>query len=231
MAYTSVWLREKICEAAENMPAFYKSDFVNYRGVTTDTCEPYTEVVAGYLLEHPELLAGIPKIYRERTYKTPGHDGRVENPDSPRQEEVLAKSLFHREVGALGRVLDYQVPIKNVSGDEAGKVDLVSDDGAHFYLLELKKAGTYETLLRCVLEILTYRAQIDEEHLLESFQEDLSGEARSVEPAELIFRQGQAAKELQKVRAGARPQLAALLERYGVQVFLLSDDGTTCEQA
>ena len=65
MAYTSVWLREKICEAAENMPAFYKSDFVNYRGVTTDTCEPYTEVVAGYLLEHPELLAGIPKIYRE----------------------------------------------------------------------------------------------------------------------------------------------------------------------
>lgn len=231
MAYTSVWLREKICEAAENMPAFYKAKFVNYKGVTTDTREPYTEVVAGHMLEHPELLAGIPKIYREQTYKTPGHDGHVENPDSPRQEEVLAKRLFRREVGALGRVLDYQVPIKNVRGDEAGKVDLVSDDGEHFHLVELKKPGADETLLRCVLEILTYRAQIDEEHLLESFQEDLSGEARSVEPAVLIFRQGRAAAELQEVRSGARPRLAALMERYGVQVFFLSDDGTTCERA
>ena len=231
MAYTSAQLMEKIHRAAEHMPAFYQADFVSYIGVTTDTRELCTEVAAGYLLEHPELLAGIPKIFRERTYKTPGHDGRVDNPDSPRREEVLAKSLFRREVGALGRVLDYQVPIKNVRDDAAGKVDLVSDDGEHFYLLELKKPDTGETLLRCVLEILTYRAQIDEEHLLESFQGDLPGEARSVEPAVLIFRQGQAAKDLRAVRAGTRPRLAALMERHGVRVFLLSDDGTTCERA
>ena len=71
----------------------------------------------------------------------------------------------------LGKVLDYQTPLKNERDDKAGKIDIVSynRDIKTVYLLELKKEDNEETMLRCVLEIFTYSKTLDKDKFLEDF--------------------------------------------------------------
>ena len=45
MGYSRQKIIEKIEDAKDNMQTFYKSDFINYRGKTSDTDEYYTEIV------------------------------------------------------------------------------------------------------------------------------------------------------------------------------------------
>lgn len=58
---------------------------------------------------------------------------------------------------SLGQVLNFEIPL---GGEGRGKIDLVSYNGfdniKKFYLLELKRPNSSESLLRCVLEIYTY---------------------------------------------------------------------------
>ena len=60
----------------------------------------------------------------------------------------------------FGKILDYQVPLKNKSTDKGlGKIDLISVKESSkpgtkiIYFLELKKDNSKETLLRCLLEV------------------------------------------------------------------------------
>lgn len=63
----------------------------------------------------------------------------------------------------LGKVLDYQTPLKDKQDDKAVKIDIVSynKDIKTVYLLELKIEDSKETMLRCVLEIYTYLKTLD----------------------------------------------------------------------
>ena len=45
MTYTKTEILEKCEKAFKNVSTFYQSDVVNYRGVTTDTGELYSELV------------------------------------------------------------------------------------------------------------------------------------------------------------------------------------------
>ena len=139
MAYFRQQIIEKIEEAKENMQLFYKSDFVNYRGRTSDTDEYYTEIVCEWLLKNLELLNYIPTITREKGYFTKTHDGVVKNNNSNRDEEIIAMKMFNQsEINGLGKILDYQTPLKNTSRDKGvGKIDLLSYDGSTLRILEL----------------------------------------------------------------------------------------------
>lgn len=214
-------------EAARNMTTFYQQPFVNYKGTLLGEKEYDTEVVASYLLEHPCLWEQIPTITRP-SYRVEGHDGIAQNPHSNQAEAHLAYALVHRRFSSLGTVLDYQVPLKNALHDNTGKIDLISDDGTSLYLLELKQGNSDETLLRCVLEILTYWHTADHSKLIESFL----GKAahRTVVPAVLLPESCRAYQELEEVRQGKRPRLAALMEQYGVQTFAL-DTSLRCRRA
>ena len=46
----------KIEKAACDMRLFYKQDFINYLGKTTDTNEYYTEIVCEWLLAHLDFF-------------------------------------------------------------------------------------------------------------------------------------------------------------------------------
>lgn len=84
--------------------------------------------------------------------------------------------MFGNTCPGLGKVLDYQIPLKDKQDDKACKMDLMSfkEDENTLYILELKvpKKNTgeeTETLLRSVLEIYTYSKQVDQEKLLNDF--------------------------------------------------------------
>lgn len=222
MGYARRELLAKVEEAAQDMGTFYKQPFVNYRGRCSDDQVLYTEVVAEWLLDHLDLMDAVPQITRENSYRTEGHDGNPRSSDSNRTEELIAMELFRqRDLPGAGIVIDYQTPLKNSRGDEAGKIDLLSVDDDAVRILELKKPDSDETMLRCVLEGETYRRTANLEKLLDDFGID-QGAVVTANP--LVFSEG---VQHQEFREG-RPMLRELMKRLNCEPYFLAKapDGT-----
>lgn len=161
-------------QAKENISTFYKHSVVNFRGRTEDTNQLFTELICKWLIENIDILKDIKSISRKSSYKTLTHEGVIKKRNSGRNEEILAKDMFNQgaNIGAfdvVGKIIDYQTPLKNVQKDEAGKIDLLAYDGATVRILELKVEDSPETMLRCVLEGYTYLATVDKAKLLADF--------------------------------------------------------------
>ena len=142
--------KDEIINKLENLKdisTLYKEDFINYRGDTTDTKEKYTEVIAEWLIKNFNLFDNIKKITRQSSYKVDTHDGKHNNQNSNRLEEIMAIEIFNQKsLNILGKVIDYQTPLKNEQKNKAGKIDIVSynRDIKTVYLLELKKEDSKE---------------------------------------------------------------------------------------
>lgn len=208
--YTKGEIESKLDAAKQKMSGFYRKDFIKFSGTTADTKEHYSEVVAEWLMKRLELLQKIPKITRTASYKTESHVGFIDRDHAQREEDRIAKLMFsQKELPILGRVLDYQTPLKNKQSDDAGKIDLLTYDGSVLWILELKRPDSKETMLRCVLEGYTYFRTVDVEKLLKDFGLPAETEVR-VSP--LVFYDGSQHREMKQ----ERPKLKALMEELGI---------------
>lgn len=217
ISYSEQFVHSALLEKSENVQDFYKQDFVKYKGKTNDTKKFYTEVIAEWLLDKRlDLLEKIPTITREKTYKRPSHDGIQLNVASNRKEEINAKKIFlQKELPILGKVLDYQIPLKNKLSDCSGKIDLLSYDGKTLRLLELKKPENTETMLRCVLEVYTYLKIVDTKKLLKDF--DLPSTTKIL-ASPLVHINGTQHSELIE----DRPYLKQLMKKLHVEPYYFS---------
>ena len=163
---------------------FYKQKFINYKGVTVDTKENYNEIVAGIVHDSWEEFSRIRSITRRTSYWTESHNYQSSGIMTNRIEERIAVEIFRQRTFDTGEILDYQTPLKDKRGDNAGKIDLLMYDGIHLYFLELKRPDSQESMLRCILEGHTYFRIADHEKLLEDFE--LPPETL-IKPAPLIF--------------------------------------------
>ena len=122
----------------------YKS--INYRGQTTDSKNYFSEVISKFILDNSIDFNNIEKITRETGYKVKAHhDSSFFISDTNRKEEIFAKKLFKegkegKNLESLGKILDFQVPLKNNNDKSAGKIDLISynEQKNIAYLIELK---------------------------------------------------------------------------------------------
>lgn len=168
--YTRQSLLEKVEIASKDMAVFYQQDFINYRGRTTDTNEYYTEIIAEWCCDNIGVLGAVPRITREPSYRITSHNGIPNTPASNREEELIAMAMFRQgEISGIGKVIDYQTPLKNKRTDRVGKIDLLAYDGTSLRILELKEPDSEETMLRCVLEGYTYLRTVDVKKLLSDF--------------------------------------------------------------
>ena len=205
-------------ENLKDISTLYKEDFINYRGKTTDTSEKYTEVIADWLLNNFNLFGNIQKITRKSSYKVETHDGKHDNTKSNRKEEIIAMEIFRQSsLNILGKVLDYQTPLKDKQGDEAGKIDIVSYDENNkiVYLLELKREDSKETMLRCVLEIYTYLKTLDGDKFLSDF--NLPKDTK-IKASPLVFLNGSQHKEMIE---GDNKFLKQLMDKLDIEPFYI----------
>lgn len=216
MSYTKKEIINSLEKLAGDMPHFYQDACINYRGRTADTQELYTEVIAAWLLEHLDLFERIKIIPRQASYCVAGHDGECENPASNREEEMIAMAMKRQgTLNILGRVVDYQTPLKNVQSDKAGKIDLLTYDGKTLRLLELKKPDSKETMLRCVLEGYTYLKIVEPERLRKSFEEFGVTGATPIEASPFVYHDGSQRREMQE----QRPHLQRLMRALGSKPY------------
>lgn len=213
VTYTENEILETCKAALETPEQFYNADCVNYTGKTSDTKIPYTEVIAKFLCDNFDAYAkGISKLPREKSpYKTDTHNGAL-NENSNQEEANIAKQMFNfcdkgGSYSKIGKIIDYQTPLKNEHSDKAGKIDLLAYDEATntLRILELKKPCSKETMLRCVLEGYTYLRTVDQKKLRKDFE---IPENASVKASPFVFKGSKPYNEYQE----GRPYLKKLMK-------------------
>ena len=221
--------KNEILEMIENakfdIRSFYKQDFVNYAGKTKDSKEYYTEIIAEWLLSHVDLFNKIKLINREGSYRIESHDGKIINQESNRAEEKIAMKLFvlsqnqGKVFDVIGKIIDYQTPLKNVRADKAGKIDLLAynEEEKILRILELKKPDSEETMLRCVLEAYTYLKVVDKDKLLKDFGLPKN---TKIKACPFVFYDGEQYKEMQE----DRKNLKDLIKELGIEVIYLKEE-------
>lgn len=223
MGYTREQILEQCREAFQNKNTFYKNGYINYRGQTTDTKEYYTEVIAEFLCDNiTDYRNGVDCITRRSSYKTEGHDGKCDS-DSNREEEKIAMRFFLQSIdcGAfdlIGKIEDYQTPLKSNADDEAGKIDLLSFDGKIMRILELKKPDSKETMLRCVLEGYTYLKTVNHDKLIMDF--GYKSEDVILKASPFVFYGGEQHKEMKQ----DKPQLRKLMEMLNSKPYYMKEE-------
>ena len=211
-------------EAKSDMKNFYKKEFVNYSGETSDTKEYYTEIIAEWLLDNFYLFDTIKMISRESSYNVKTHDGKIKDEKSNREEEKIAMELFDYSQNKgvtfdiIGKIIDYQTPLKNVQTDDVGKIDLLAYNKKEKILriLELKRPGSKETMLRCVLEAYTYLKILDKTKLLKDFE---LPEDTVIKACPFVFYGKEQYREMQQ----DREHLKDLIEKLGIEVIYLEE--------
>lgn len=99
---------------------------------------------------------------REDNFFQLNHDGRIANQTPLLQvtEKRLVRALFnehHTNPGALGRVLDYEVPLQQPDRPHGhGKIDLLCLDEGLLLIVEAKRPQDSSSSLKAVLESYTY---------------------------------------------------------------------------
>ena len=225
--YSKNEILEMIENAKFDIRSFYKQDFVNYAGKTKDSKEYYTEIIAEWLLSHVDLFNKIKLINREGSYRIESHDGKIINQESNRAEEKIAMKLFDYSQNKgeifdkIGKIIDYQIPLKNIQTDDAGKIDLLAynEDTDTLRILELKKSDSKETMLKCLLEVYTYLKIVNKVKLLKDF-----GLPKNtiVKASPLVFFEGMQYKEMQE----DRKNLKKLMEKMEIEpVYLIEENG------
>ena len=217
--------KKEILEEIQDMGNFYKRKVVNYRGTTSDSKEYYTEVVAEWILKNIYLFDYIKPITREKSYKADSHDGKIKNEDSGREEEMIAMKLFElsqnqgKVFDIIGKIIDYQTPLKNVQTDDVGKIDLLAynENKKTLRILELKRPDSKETMLRCVLEAYTYLKVVDKDKLLKDFG---LPENTKIKACPFVFYGGEQHQEMQK----NKENLGELIKELGIEIIYLKEE-------
>lgn len=229
--YSKDEIIKKIEVAKSEMWKFYSQDFVNYRGKTSDKeGYYYTEIIAKWLLDNIELFNDIKMISRENSYKVDSHDGKIKNQKSGREEEIIAMKLFDfsqnqgKVFDIIGKIIDYQTPLKDVQTDKAGKIDLLAynekENPKTLRILELKKPDSKETMLRCVLEAYTYLKVVDKTKLLKDFA---LPEDTLIKACPFVFYGKEQYREMQAIKDD-RGNLGKLIEKLGIEVIYLKEE-------
>ena len=224
--YSKEEIIKKLEASKSEMGQFYSEDFLNYISETSDKEGDYTEIIAGWLLDNIELFNEIKLITREKSYKVKTHDGVIKNEGSKREEEKIAMKLFDssknrgKVFDIIGKIIDYQIPLKNVRGDKAGKIDLLAynENEKTLRILELKRPDSKETMLRCVLEAYTYLKVVDKDKLLKDFG---LPENTIVKACPFVFFDGAQYKEIQE----DRKYLKELIKNLDVEPIYLKGEG------
>ena len=165
-------------------------------------------------------------ISRESSYKVKTHDGKIKDENSNHEEEKIAMELFDYSQNKgvtfdiIGKIIDYQTPLKNVRGDKAGKIDLLAynenENGRTLRILELKKPDSKETMLRCVLEAYTYLKVVDKDKLLKDFGLQKN---TKIKACPFVFYGKEQYKEMQE----DRKNLKELIEKLEIEVIYLEE--------
>lgn len=227
MNYTENDILKMCDEAMGNIETFYQRGFINYIGRALDTKRYCTEIISENIINHLDKFKNnIPMISRHSSYNL-DHNGFYRE-NTGRDEEMIAIKMFNRSnmynycYDHIGKIIDYQIPLKSKRTDAAGKIDLIAFDEKELRVLELKKQSSNETMLRCVLEGYTYMRTADIKKLLDDFS---LPQGIKVSTSPFVFRNSIQWKEWNE----DRPMLKKLMSELNIKPYFIYESNGNYE--
>lgn len=191
MSYSSKLVEQKIENyvSEKGWQDLYNFSLVNNENLSADK-HPYTEICASWIRQPIHLKTLLSKMHplkRSNPYHKVNHEqlDSVSQSFDPRTKQearkechlaqalyLQSKKLKHVFRGLKHKgieIIDYEVPTKNGRG---AAIDLLGYEHSQdlLYFFELKyNDEKHETLLRCILESLTYLKSINREKFLYDF--------------------------------------------------------------
>ncbi len=226
--YSKDVLREMVDSASKNMSTFYTRPFINYQGYTAECrtlfdCEFISELI---LPNHKEWFNQIRPVNRRHGYFQDSHTAENRFSSSNREEEKIAMFYYTncQEGDAIGRIIDYQTPLKGKRSDSVGKVDLLSlDENENVLFLELKKPGSKETLLRCVVEAFSYTRFVNRDAFREDFKNKTQCDYNEIIPCAIFFKDSRPYEDYERVVSGVFPNMKRLIDALGVRLYCVKE--------
>lgn len=229
MAYTEEQIIEHVEKALDSIEELYKGDITG--GSNCITWKDYikgcnggklaNELIAELLIEkgidNNFLKKKLIQIEREKSYNVRNEHVK----DKSSLEKILCNGLIDCRLGRLGKVEDFEMPLKNEQADRHVKaVDMISinDEEESIYLIEFKHSKNDETLLRAIFEIATYYAKIKNPNKI---VKDYGKEDYTLKKAVLVPWGCNAYNDLAELRNGKRPALSKLAKLLEVELYSL----------
>lgn len=194
-------------------------------GVIATPNDNYVKYAYEYILEKElsckKELKGIDEIVRVKNYK--GDHSKSHLEDTNRIEEHIVMQ-FYSDNGKgyikriFGKILDYQVPMKNSNEDKGIKaIDFINLKNNILYLSEIKAPNSKESLLKAILEIQTYYQIVCKSKLKKDFHID---DNVLIKKSIVIYSNTKAYKQFQN-----NIHIKKLIDLFEIEVIVLENKG------
>lgn len=224
MARTKEELEKQWPKRLEKLETLYQWGYVSSHG-PKGKGTPWSEIVAERLMATEQLDRFLKiqpiksKHYNIQRHLDPRPSGEGSMPQSEKQ--VVKWMVGKGDLGVLGTAQNYEAPL--VDGGKQN-IDLITTRDHELILVEVKKEKNTESLLRAVLEIVTYGHLVDKEQLRREF----GMEGSKITLAVLIppnSNPGEDLKELIK-RNPRRKNLCKLIQTLHVEIYTFETTDT-----
>lgn len=171
----------------------------------------YTEWIAEWIAASFEGIRLVTDGLRARSFRVSDHRGQIRLGTDIEQmtEKRLVRAMFNvAEPPLLGRVIDYEVPLKDDEDAAHGDIDLLCAQPGTCLCVEAKKPQAGESILKAVLQAFVYTSLV-------STKKDLFLKSFGLEPllcltpAVLTFASAQSGRQLTAL--GRYPRLLELI--------------------
>ncbi len=135
---------------------------------------------------------------RENNFCQDGHDGcaNIKSNEEKFTEKRMCYALYNaynkEPFGVLGKIIDYEVPLKKDLRDKKGKIDLLGYDesSGSLNIIEVKQPNSNESILKAILEVFVYSKLVQEvkKNFVKEYNEFIKDKEDSISiPKEIIF--------------------------------------------
>ncbi len=160
----------------------------------------YTELIADWVHSAFPDIRLVADGLRQRSFRVPDHKGQIKLQTGIEQltEKRLVRAMYNlSEIPALGKVIDYEVPLKETDEADHGDIDLLCVRSETAFCVEAKKPESNESLLKAVLQAFVYTSLVGTRKT--SFLSDFElPPTLGLTPAVLTFASAQSARQLKK---------------------------------
>jgi len=216
--------------AAKDVKNLYNSTFIKWYDSSTSFLT--SELIAEYLLimDVDKEIRAISPIESENSgvlYK--GDEKR--KPGTRSRAEIVAKELYKyckrgQQLGILGTVFDWKVPLKGAGSDESIPLVSFNPEMCQLWLLNIRNTRNKDTLLCCMLEISTYYQLLDKDRFIESYSMLQETNIKGIRKGILLFQGSSQTGQTVWMRLGAMPNLKEFAQALEVSILILKKDDT-----
>jgi len=161
----------------------------------------YSNIIADIIVNNFDCIKLVKDDLRQNNFKIDDHCGQAQLSTDIKQitEKRFLRALFNftkeKPLKFIGKVIDYEVPLKEKRGVQHGDIDLLALNNNNLFIIEAKKHNSSESILKAILEAYVYSKLVHS--VKESFYSDFGFASELIlTPTILTFKSATSGEQL-----------------------------------